>query len=224
MHKLNIDYFSGLQALEGDIEDFRKFLNQSYEANDFYVKNVVNFTMTVLDELSLKNHIDSVPKILSEMWQMLGASGQALHKSVLWLVESVRKPYGIFIILIIFPIFLQIKTSYNRAIEMIGRLFHGEAIIQISDLLEKGVAQYDRVVKDMHLSFIKYVEKVWAKLSSSIINYWKRSLERIEPNLLKFFHYVESVTWSIVKEIMGEYQQLSFMSSTYLGISKLFQI
>lgn len=106
MHKLSIDYFSGLQALEGDIEDFRKFLNQSYEANDFYVKNVVNFTMTVLDELSLKNHIDSVPKILSEMWQMLGASGQALHKSVLWLVESVEyygKCYET--IIIIFPNF-----------------------------------------------------------------------------------------------------------------------
>lgn len=89
MPKLPNAYFSGLQALEGDIEDFRKFLNQSYEANDFYIKNVVNFTMTVLDELSLKNHIDSVPKILSEIWQMVGASGQALHKSVLWLVESV---------------------------------------------------------------------------------------------------------------------------------------
>lgn len=89
MHKLPNTHFSGLQALDGDIEDFRKFLNQSYEANDFYVKNLVNFTMTVLDELSLKNHIDSVPKFLSEMWQMLGASGQALHKSILWLIESV---------------------------------------------------------------------------------------------------------------------------------------
>lgn len=99
---------------------------------------------------------------------------------------------------------------------MIGRLFHGEAIIQLSDLLEKGVAQYDRVVKDMHLSFIKYVEKVWTKLSSSIINYWERSLERIAPNLFKFFHYVESVAWSIIKEIMGEYQRCFHSYELYL--------
>lgn len=80
---------SGLQVLEQDLEEFRLFVNQSYEANDFYVKSMVNITLTVLDELSLRNHIDSVPKILSEIWQMLGETGQALRKSIIWVMESV---------------------------------------------------------------------------------------------------------------------------------------
>lgn len=81
---------SGLQVLEHDLEEFRLFVNQSYEANDFYVKSMVNITLTVLDELSLRNHIDSVPKILSELWQMLGETGLALKKSIIWVMESVR--------------------------------------------------------------------------------------------------------------------------------------
>lgn len=80
---------SGLSVLETDIEEFRIFLNQSYEANDFYVKTAVNFTMTLLDELSIRNHLDSVPKIINEIWHVLGDSGKALRKSVLWLIESV---------------------------------------------------------------------------------------------------------------------------------------
>lgn len=80
---------SGLQVLEGDLTEFRLFVNQSYEANDFYVKSMVNVTMTVLDELSLRNHIDSVPKILSEIWLLLGETGSALRKSIIWVMESV---------------------------------------------------------------------------------------------------------------------------------------
>lgn len=80
---------SGLHALESDLEELRHFVNQSYEANDFYVKSVVNITLTVMDELSLRNHIDSVPKILSELWQLLGDTGLALRKSIVWVMESV---------------------------------------------------------------------------------------------------------------------------------------
>lgn len=45
--------------------------------------------MTILDEMALRNHIDSVPKILNEIWQALGDSGQALHRSILRLIETV---------------------------------------------------------------------------------------------------------------------------------------
>lgn len=69
--------------LQEDIEEFRLFLNQSYEANDFYVKTVVNITMTILDELAIRDHIDSVPRIISEMWQVLGDSG----KKVLYIIN-----------------------------------------------------------------------------------------------------------------------------------------
>lgn len=79
--------------MEDDIEEFRLFLNQSYEANDFYVKTVVNFTLTIIDELAIRNHIGSVPKILSEVWTVLGDSGQALRRSILWLIDTVSKFY-----------------------------------------------------------------------------------------------------------------------------------
>lgn len=71
------------------MKEFKAFLNQSYEANDFYVKTAVNFTLTVLDELAIRNHINSVPKILNEIWQALGDSGQALHKNILRLIDTV---------------------------------------------------------------------------------------------------------------------------------------
>lgn len=173
---------SGLQVIETDLEEFRVFLNQSYEANDFYVKTMVNFTLTVLDELSIRNHIDSVPKILYEIWQVLGESGEALRKSILWFIETV-------------------KTSYNKAIELIGRLFHGEALDHVTALLESGVERYDKFVKDLHVKFIKYVERMWTRISETLINYWQRSLERIQPSLFEFIHHIESVVWNISQEI-----------------------
>ena len=51
---------------------------------------MVNLTLTVLDELSLKDRIDSLPKFLTEIWNILGESGKALHKSILWLIETVE--------------------------------------------------------------------------------------------------------------------------------------
>lgn len=84
-----LDDVSGLHVLENDLDEFRLFLNASYESNDFYLKSMVNVTMTVLDELSLRNHIDSLPQILSEIWQLLGETGKALQKSIVWVMESV---------------------------------------------------------------------------------------------------------------------------------------
>lgn len=75
--------------LEEDIESFRKFLNSSYNANDFYIRSAVNFTITLIDELAIRNHIATVPKIFSEVWQVMGESGQALRRSVLWIIETV---------------------------------------------------------------------------------------------------------------------------------------
>lgn len=181
---IDLNQYSGLQVIESDIEEFRLFLNQSYEANDFYVKTVVNFTLTVLDELSIRNHIDSLPKIIYEIWQMLGESGEALRKSILWFIETV-------------------KSSYNKAIDLIGRLFHGEALEHVTAVLERGVAKYDQIVKDLHVKFIKYVERMWTRISDTLVKYWQRSMERIEPSLFQFIHHIESVVWNISQEIFN---------------------
>lgn len=85
-----IEDLKELKVLEEDIETFRKFLNSSYHANDFYVRSAVNFTISLIDELAIRSHIQNVPKIFSEIWQVMGESGQALRRSVLWIIETVR--------------------------------------------------------------------------------------------------------------------------------------
>jgi hypothetical protein len=84
-----LDDLSGLQDIEEDLQKLRVFLNDSYNADDFYVQSFVNFTMSVLDEMAIKDRIESIPRIIKEMWQALGESGEALRKSILWLIETV---------------------------------------------------------------------------------------------------------------------------------------
>lgn len=165
------------------MEDFRKFLGQLYEANDFYIKTTVNFTMTVLDELAIRNHIGSVPKILSEIWQVFGESAQALHKSIHWLIETV-------------------KMSYKNVVNALHRIFHGEAMNYISSFVEKAMYKYDRIIKDLHLSFIKYVQNIWNNISNVIVSYWRSFLERIQPMVMTFVHYSEQFLWNISQEIL----------------------
>ena len=57
---------------------------------EFYVQSFVNFTLTVLDELAITDHLQTIPKILKEIWQVLGESGEAFRKSILWIIETVR--------------------------------------------------------------------------------------------------------------------------------------
>lgn len=165
-----------------DIEDFRKLMNQSYEANDFYIKTMVNFTMTILDELAIRNHIGSVPQIFREIWQVLGDSGIALRKSILWLIET-------------------IKITYQNTIDTLNRIFHGEAMGYVSSVVENAIYKYDRFIKDLHLSFIKYVENIFNQISNTIMNWWRATLERIQPMVMRFAHYAESLLWNMSQEI-----------------------
>lgn len=172
----------GLAVIGEDIEDFRKLLNQSYEANDFYIKTMVNFTMTILDELAIRNHIGSVPKIFKEMWNVLGDSGVALRKSILWLIET-------------------IKTTYKNTIDTLNSIFHGEAMSYVSSVVGNAIYKYDRFIKDLHLTFIKYVQNVFNQISDTVMKWWRSMLERIQPIVMRFAHYAESLLWNMSKEI-----------------------
>lgn len=66
------------------------YLNQSYHANDFYIKTIVSFTSYAFDELALKKHFESVPAIISEIWGIMGESGKKIQKSIEWVIEKVR--------------------------------------------------------------------------------------------------------------------------------------
>ncbi|CAD7080164.1 unnamed protein product [Hermetia illucens] len=177
-----LDDLSGLTVLEEDLEELRKFVNRSYEANDFYIKTVVNFTLTVVDELAIRDHIESLPKIITELWHIMGDSGKALRKNLLWLFET-------------------IKTSYQKGLEMISKFLHGEALEHLSGFMGKAVEKYDKFVKDLHLSLIKYVENLWNKFAIVLENYWKTTLRKLEPHIIKFLHYIETALWNISKEI-----------------------
>lgn len=87
---------------------------------------------------------------------------------------------------------------------MIGRIFKGNALEHVTELMEKGIAKYDKMVKDLHVSFIKYVEQTWYRIADAISNYWQATLRRIEPTLMQFLHYMESMVWNISKEVFGE--------------------
>lgn len=172
-----------LSSLENDINGFISFVNASYEADDFYIRSVMNFTLTVLDELALKNHIASVPMIFKEMWQVLGESGQTLRKSILWLLDTLQK-------------------SYKNALEMISGILHGDALTHLSSLIESGVHKYDQFAKDLHKSFVKYVEKLYSTTTQTIQSYWERMLQSLQPSIMKALNYIEHVTWNISKEVL----------------------
>jgi len=177
-----IDDIGQLSVLEEDLADLRLFVNQSYEANDFYIKNVVNFTLTILDELAIRDHIESLPKIFSELWQAMGDSGKALRNSIVWLIET-------------------IKTTYNNLLDAVARFFHGESLVYISGLLEKGIAKYDSFIKDLHIKFIKYIENLWHKTWTLAENHWKAVLKRFEPHLFKMISFIETTAWNLSKEV-----------------------
>ncbi|XP_032572582.1 uncharacterized protein LOC6611837 [Drosophila sechellia] len=177
-----IDDIGQLSVLEEDLADLRLFVNQSYESNDFYIKNVVNFTLTILDELAIRDHIESLPKIFSELWQAMGDSGKALRNSIVWLIDT-------------------IKTTYNNLLDAVSRFFHGESLVYISALLEKGLAKYDSFIKDLHIKFIKYIEDLWHKTWTLAENHWKAVLKRFEPHLFKMISFIETTAWNLSKEV-----------------------
>lgn len=69
--------------------------------------------------------------------------------------------------------------------------------------MEMAVEKYDKFIKDLHLSFIKYVEKLWNRFTNVVSEYWKAALKRIEPYIFRFIHYIETAAWNISKEVFG---------------------
>lgn len=67
--------------------------------------------------------------------------------------------------------------------------------------MENLIEKYDRFVKNLHLSFIKYVEKVWTNLMNVMTNYWNKMLKNIEPAAIKFVHYMDTAVWNVCKEL-----------------------
>lgn len=104
---------------------------------------------------------------------------------------------------------MQIKTSYRKAVELISRILHGESLDQVSGMMEKMVEKYDKFIKDLHLSVIKYAENMYNNVVNMLSSYWKKMLQNIEPTIIRILHYVETTLWSASKDVIGEYTKES---------------
>ncbi|EGI63145.1 Apolipophorin [Acromyrmex echinatior] len=178
-----LDDWNDLKILEHDFENLKIYLNNSYNANDFYIKDIIGFGIFIIDELSLRSHIESLPNILNEIWEIMGESGEALRNSLLWLIET-------------------IKNAYHKVSEIIAAVLKGDSLSQVANIIEKLIEKYDIFIKDLHVSFIKYIENLWNTIFSSISEQWYRFLKLMEPLFIRFLHYVETLLWKASKEML----------------------
>ncbi|RZC41779.1 VWD domain containing protein [Asbolus verrucosus] len=173
-----------LRAIENDFDEFKLFLNKSYHANEFYVKDIVNISMMIFDELTLKTHFESLPAIVSEIWDIMGESGTKIKKGILWVIEK-------------------IKTYYKNTADFIRGLLDGDPIDHLSDAFKSLVEQYDAFIKDLHVAFIQYMERLWSETYALIVDNWHKTLAAIEPTFLKLIHYLETIVWNTSREFLN---------------------
>ena len=84
-----LEDLTAIRDMDEDFMEFRIFLNDSYYADDFYIQSFINYTMTILDELAITDHLQTIPKIIKEMWEVLGESSMAFKNSILWIIDTV---------------------------------------------------------------------------------------------------------------------------------------
>lgn len=137
----------------------------------------------MIDELSLRSHIQFLPNIFNEIWDIMGESGLAVRNSLLWAIETV-------------------KAGYYKLSEIVTAILKGDSMAQLTTIVEKLVETYDKFIKDLHVSFIKYMENLWSKISATASEQWSKFLKYIEPMFIKFLHYLETVVWRASKEVL----------------------
>lgn len=79
-----------MRVLKDDADVFVKYLNESYDSNEFYLKDISNFINSVIDEMSIRSHVESLPAVLGEIWDAMGESGKVIRQSISWIIETVR--------------------------------------------------------------------------------------------------------------------------------------
>uniref|UniRef100_A0A182X323 Uncharacterized protein n=1 Tax=Anopheles quadriannulatus TaxID=34691 RepID=A0A182X323_ANOQN len=174
---------NGLNILQHDLEELHQFFNASYYVDDFYIRSIANITMTMLNELALKNKETSYPKILAELIQVMGESGKSLGKSVILALE-------------------QVKQSYQKFMHMIFSTFDGSAVQYLSYLVEDSIKQLDKFVKEAHVEFVKQTDNLWERTVIMTKTLWKGLLQNIEPTIVQLLNYGESLDWFAGNELL----------------------
>lgn len=103
--------------------------------------------------------MSNVPKIVNELWEVMGETGETIRQSVLWLVESVsnsfyrmytslpkrkKAPSNIFEVSLL-AFILQMRNLYERIVKVLNGLATGETMEQISQYLQGVASKYDKV-------------------------------------------------------------------------------
>lgn len=61
-----------------------------------------------------------------------------------------------------------------------------------------------QLIRDVHISFIKYVESMLEESSNTVAAYWGNVMKTIEPTVVQIFHHIEAVIVSASKQIIRE--------------------
>ncbi|CAH0598289.1 unnamed protein product [Chrysodeixis includens] len=178
-----LDDLNDLHVIKDDLDEFERFLNQSYGNNDFYVKDVVEFTYYVLDEMAIRNHLESLPGIVNDMWQIMGNTSQSIKTSLNYIIDSIKKAYANFL------------DSVNKVLE-------ADFMELVSDRLEAMILQYDTFIRDLHMKFLEYWELTWVNATNRFSKYWHEVLKSIEPLFFQVLHYTESFVFAVWKNVM----------------------
>nr|XP_049706191.1 uncharacterized protein LOC110382727 isoform X1 [Helicoverpa armigera]XP_049706192.1 uncharacterized protein LOC110382727 isoform X2 [Helicoverpa armigera]XP_049706193.1 uncharacterized protein LOC110382727 isoform X3 [Helicoverpa armigera]XP_049706194.1 uncharacterized protein LOC110382727 isoform X4 [Helicoverpa armigera]XP_049706195.1 uncharacterized protein LOC110382727 isoform X5 [Helicoverpa armigera] len=178
-----LDDLNDLHVIKDDLDEFERFLNQSYSHNDFYVKDIVEFTYYVLDEMAIRNHLESLPGIVNDMWGMMGNTSQSIKQSLTYIVDSIKKAYANFL-------------------ESVNKVLEADFMELVSDRLEAMILQYDTFIRDLHMKFLEYWEETWVNATNRLSKYWHEVLKSIEPLFFKVLHYTESFVFTVWKSVM----------------------
>lgn len=178
-----LDDLNDLHVIKDDFDEFDRFLNESYMKNDFYVKDIVEFTYYVLDEMAIRNHLESLPGIVNDMWGMMGNTSQSIKQSLTYVVDTIKKAYANFL------------DSLNKFLE-------ADFMELVSDKLEAAIMQYDTFVRDLHMKLLDYWESTWVNARNRLSKYWHELLKSMEPLFFKVVHYTESFVFTLWRGVM----------------------
>lgn len=87
---------------------------------------------------------------------------------------------------------------------MFNQMMQGNSLEHLTKFLEIIIEKYDRFVKDLHVTFMNYVESMWDNFIETMSVYWNQVLQSIEPTVMRSVHYVESIVWGVSTEIFGK--------------------
>ncbi|CAK1589696.1 unnamed protein product [Parnassius mnemosyne] len=178
-----LDDLNDLHVIKDDLDEFERFLNESYNNNDFYVKDVVEFTYYVLDEMAIRNHLESLPGFVNDMWGMMGNTSQSIKQSLTYIVDT-------------------IKMAYSNFLESVNKVLEADFMELVSERLEAMILQYDNFVRDLHMKLLEYWEETWVNATTRLSIYWHELLKSIEPLFFKILHYTESFVFTVWKGVM----------------------